>query len=450
MAPEEPSAKRARTAAAAAPWGAGSACATAAIAAGEVSIQASVVDAASGAPGATEGINTGICFLDHMIDQLTAHAQLRVSVRASLAGRPAAPRTNDFARPELDAEIVGGAGEALGLAIKQLLSAGPAMPSREFCFCAPLDEAFTELRLEFGGQPGAEVSLAPYGIYPKTGRKYIGSYRTALTHDFFQRLAASLGCRLSARKVRGDNAHHIVEATFKSFSRCLRKAMDAATGVSAATLAPLMPERPARVAEKKRATKETSIDVHVNLDPKESRGAEIATGIAALDAIFREIEAGSGIQLRVKCSGDMYIDEHHSAEDVAITMGKAISDALGDKGGCTRMGFAEGECGEARVRCVLDLSNRPSFTSDLRFGARDEERIGDISIEMVCHAFESLVMSALSTVHFEQLPHGSSDPSARDLATAAARALGAALGECASIDPRRAGVVSSSKGTLSK
>lgn len=93
--------------------GAGSACATAAIAAGEVSIQASVVDAASGAPGATEGINTGICFLDHMIDQLTAHAQLRVSVRASLAGRPAAPRTNDFARLHLVVSGGGGAGSLI-------------------------------------------------------------------------------------------------------------------------------------------------------------------------------------------------------------------------------------------------------------------------------------------------------------------------------------------------
>merc|ERR1711933_97802 len=173
------------------------------------------------------------------------------------------------------------------------------------------------------------------------------------------------------------------------------------------------------------------------LDPK-LKGArgDISTGIATLDALFREIEATSGVCLHATCSGDIWIDEHHSAEDVAITVGKALAEALGDKGGVARMGCAEGRCNMAHVLCVMDLSNRPCLCSDLRFEALGEEMVGDLSVEMMCHCFESLVTSALMTVHLAPAPTVSGkEPCAGDLATAAARALGAALGQCAKVDP---------------
>merc|ERR1719199_2452413 len=106
--------------------------------------------------------------------------------------------------------------------------------------------------------------------------------------------------------------------------------------------------------------------------------------------------------MKVNCSGDLWIDEHHSAEDIAITIGKALAVALGDKGGVVRMSWAESTCNDARVLCVMDLSNRPCLCSDLRLDARDEEMVGDLPVEMIVHVFESLVTSALMSVHFVQ------------------------------------------------
>merc|ERR1739848_348357 len=123
---------------------------------------------------------------------------------------------------------------------------------------------------------------------------------------------------------------------------------------------------------------------------------------------------------------------------------------LGDKGGVNRMGCAFGRDGEcARVQCVMDLSNRPAFCSNLQLDALNEEMVGDISAEMIYHCFESFVMNALMTVHFVQIDT-EKQPSANHLARAAAKVSGAALKECISVDPRRAGATASSKGTLSK
>lgn len=300
-------------------------------------------------------------------------------------------------------------------------------------------------------QGGADVALAPYGIYPPSGRTHIGAFRTALTEVFFVHLSQALGCRMGATKVRGDNAHHIVEATFKSFARCLRRAMDAYTRFDPVVQGVTLATGP-RQAVKKRATKETSIEVAVNLDPNpELPASKISTGITMLDTLFRELQAHSKVDLAVNCSGDTWIDEHHTVEDIAITAGKALAEAFGDKAGFVRMGYAEGSCGSAQVRCVMDLSNRPYFCSDLPFGALGDEKIEDVSVEMIQHFFESLVSSALITVHICQQPSSeSAGASARDFVVAAVRSLGSALAQCAAVDQRRAGVVSSSKGTLSK
>jgi len=292
----------------------------------------------------------------------------------------------------------------------------------------------------------ADVALAPYGCFPKGGRASIGTFQTHLTTDFFTQVAQSLGCKLSVKKMRGDNAHHIVESTFKSFGRCLRRAMDDLRGLMSKAL-PVCP----RQAQQKRATKETSIEVVMNLDAVASeRDQSISTGLVTLDSILQEIRDAAGVSLGVKCVGDLWIDEHHSAEDVMITVGKVMSAALGDRGGLNRMGCATSSSGNATVKCVMDLSNRPSFCSDVRLSLPDQDMVGDLPAEMIYHGFESLVMNSLITVHLSEISAAHEKYEPRDGMLAAARAFGCALRECAAIDPRRAGAPASSKGTLSK
>ncbi|CAE7155000.1 HIS3, partial [Symbiodinium pilosum] len=127
--------------------------------------------------------------------------------------------------------------------------------------------------------------------------------------------------------------------------------------------------------------------------------------------------------MRAICQGDTWIDDHHSTEDVMITVGKALADALGDKAGCTRMGWAEGTEGSAKVLCVMDLSNRPGFCSNLQLQAQDEEFVDDVSVEMIHHCFESFVMNGLMTVHLLQAP-AEAPATARETSLAAAEAKG--------------------------
>ena len=231
----------------------------------------------------------------------------------------------------------------------------------------------------------------------------------------------------------------------------------------------------------------------------EAAAPSIDTGVMLLDMLFRELRAACAFHFSVRCRGDTYIDDHHTTEDVSITLGQCIGAALGSKAGVRRMacavGTAEGggvdhEYGGgpdiARVRCVLDLSNRPHFESDLPL---DEEYVGGdaafraamevpcgtassqgstaapvarcgraLTCEMLFHTLDSLVVESRSTAHL-QLLHGdgssvngggSAEGHTLELAIAAVRALGAAFAECARVDPRRAGKVASSKGTLSQ
>jgi len=398
-------------------------------------------------------IASGIAFLDHMIDQLNSHAQLRVSLQVWRGDTCLQPHSNESHTSGCDGQVAALAGAALGAAVKELLESGHnerRAIGGSFRFCAPLDEAFTELRLEFpkAGETAssAEIDLAPYGCFPAAGRLRIGSFRTELTEVVLRSFAEALGATLKVRKIRGDNAHHIVEATFKSLARCLRAALDAFSGAGAAAAAPSAP----RHGGKQRSTKETSIDVSLDLDAAADAGAEgLCTGLNFLDTLLARLRVASGIELRASCRGDTWIDDHHSTEDVMITVGKALAEALGDKAGCTRMAWAEGREGAAQVLCVMDLSNRPSFCSDLRLHARDEEFVDDVSAEMIHHCFESFVMNALMTVHLLQVPSAEAI-SARHVALAAAQAMGAALKQCIALDPRRGGVTASSKGTLSK
>lgn len=211
------------------------------------------------------------------------------------------------------------------------------------------------------------------------------------------------------------------------------------------------------------------------------RTARIKTGISVLDRVLTELVRCAGIQVVVHCEGDRHIDDHHTAEDVAITLGQCLHEALGDKAGLARMGCAEGAHAAARCRAVLDLSNRAHFESDLSL---DEEYVGGVdgevvalafgadgadvggsesssspcdaicggvlSSEMLHHVFLSLTMELRATVHLEVLEDSGAPGHTLDIALAASSAFGAALASASKLDPRRHGVVASSKGTLSQ
>ena len=206
--------------------------------------------------------------------------------------------------------------------------------------------------------------------------------------------------------------------------------------------------------------------------------------------ILTELREASGFYFDVYCRGDTYIDDHHSAEDIAITLGQCINTALGSKAGVCRMGCAEGESEGVRVRVTLDLSNRPHFSCDLPLeeeyvggdmalhtmlsgtgpeearGANTDKRAPPsavvcgqaLSCEMFLHFFESLTAEARATTHVEYLAPQENGQEVQGqnlgghslhVAFATARAFGAALAECIRVDERRAGKVASSKGTLS-
>ena len=151
------------------------------------------------------------------------------------------------------------------------------------------------------------------------------------------------------------------------------------------------------------------------------------------------------MSLKMDCQGDLWIDDHHTSEDVSIALGQVLTQAFGTKAGLNRMWCAEGREGDAVVEVVMDLSNRPDLNHDLSLG--EEEYVdGSLTSEMLAHVLESLVVNARMTVHIVQLRKGKT---VLETAVATFIAFGRALRLCAAVDPRRAGKTASSKGTLS-
>ena len=403
--------------------------------------------------GARGEIATGLPFLDHMIDQLTSHAQLGVSVVVSRDGVASVPCVDASGTDEQDEAVARAAGAALGQALAQTLAPGVAAGAAGSAeFAAPLDEAYSTCVLAVpasGASSGSlRFELAPYGPEGSTGRARIGTYKTALTEPFWSALATHANLDVTLLKRRGDNAHHIVEATFKAFARCTRALMDQIEADVKSTIATDRdvtdaPNAEHRASRKARATKETTIDVAVDLDGVAS-ATTVATGIQTLDALLLAMAEEASFQLNVDASGDLWIDDHHTTEDVAITVGQVLNEALGSKAGCNRMGRATARVGDARVEVIADLSNRPYLCNGLVFR---EETIGDLSTEMVDHLFMSVATNAQMTAHIVRADDGGGDEA--DVAEAAARAFGKCLKQCVAVDPRRAGAVASSKGTLS-
>jgi imidazoleglycerol-phosphate dehydratase len=193
-----------------------------------------------------------------------------------------------------------------------------------------------------------------------------------------------------------------------------------------------------RTADKRRTTRETDVQVKIDLD---GRGeSKIVTGIGFLDHML-ELFARHGLfDLEVTCSGDLRIDGHHSVEDIALTFGQAFSEALGDKSGIVRFGAAYVPMDETLVRAVVDLSGR-AFTVYRVPKVRD--RIGELDVELVEHFWRSFSSEARCNLHIELLYGANQHHILEAVFKSASRALSAAT----RISERIEGVLST-KGTL--
>lgn len=188
-----------------------------------------------------------------------------------------------------------------------------------------------------------------------------------------------------------------------------------------------------------RKTNETSIELSLNLDG--SGIADINTGIGFLDHMLTALAVHGRLDLDLKCQGDLEVDDHHTAEDTAIALGKAIDQALGDRTGITRFATAYAPLDESLARCVIDLSGRPA--PEIALGLR-RDMIGQIACENITHWFQTLAVNVRSAVHIDVL-RGEND---HHKAEAAFKALALALREAIVMDARSTGVPST-KGTLS-
>jgi len=193
-----------------------------------------------------------------------------------------------------------------------------------------------------------------------------------------------------------------------------------------------------RSAEQRRTTKETDVEVRIDLD---GRGeSKIATGIGFLDHMLDLFARHGLFDLEVSCAGDLHIDGHHSVEDIALTIGQAFAAALGDKSGVVRFGAAYVPMDETLVRTVVDLSGR-AFTVYRVPKVRD--RIGELDVELVEHFWRSFAGEVRCNLHIELLYGANQHHIVEAVFKSAARALSAAT----RISERVSGVLST-KGML--
>ena len=186
-----------------------------------------------------------------------------------------------------------------------------------------------------------------------------------------------------------------------------------------------------------RRTRETEIDL--TLDLGGSGRAEITTGIGFYDHLLTSLAHHGLFDLDVRATGDLEVDEHHTVEDVALVLGSAFAEALGDRAGIRRFGEASVPMDESLAAAVVDIGGRPYAVIELPFRS---ERVGGLPLQLVEHALESFARTAGATLHLRG--SGRND---HHLAEAAYKALARALREACEPDPRREGVAST-KGTL--
>jgi imidazoleglycerol-phosphate dehydratase len=194
-----------------------------------------------------------------------------------------------------------------------------------------------------------------------------------------------------------------------------------------------------RTAEVSRNTAETRITVRVNLDG--SGQGKFATGIGFFDHMLDQIARHGLIDLDIQAEGDLHIDGHHTVEDVGITLGQAVHKAVGGKQGIRRYGHAYVPLDEALSRVVVDFSGRPGLVMNVPFKSG---MIGTFDSQLAHEFFQGFVNHAFVTLHIDNLRGENAHHQCETVFKAFARALRMAL----EMDPRSAGVVPSTKGSL--
>jgi imidazoleglycerol-phosphate dehydratase len=198
-----------------------------------------------------------------------------------------------------------------------------------------------------------------------------------------------------------------------------------------------MTEAAARTATRARTTSETDIEITVDLDG--TGVTDVQTGVGFYDHLLTSFGHHALIDLRIRATGDLHIDEHHTVEDVALVLGDAIAGALGDRAGITRFGDARVPMDDALASVALDLSGRPYAVLDLGFVG---ERIGTLSTQNVPHVLESLARTLGANLHVTA--SGRND---HHIAEATFKALARSLRAAVTLDARRSGIAST-KGSL--
>ncbi len=194
-----------------------------------------------------------------------------------------------------------------------------------------------------------------------------------------------------------------------------------------------------RTASITRKTAETDITVTVALDG--SGQYDNQTGVGFFDHMLDQLARHALIDMTVRATGDLHIDDHHTVEDVGIALGQALTQAMGDKRGIRRYGSCHLPMDDAQVRAALDLSGRPYLVWNVAFPT---DKIGQFDTELVREFFQALSTHGGITLHIDQL-HGFNS---HHIAEAAFKAVARALRDALEIDPRKAEAIPSTKGTL--
>jgi imidazoleglycerol-phosphate dehydratase len=194
-----------------------------------------------------------------------------------------------------------------------------------------------------------------------------------------------------------------------------------------------------RTATLRRDTSETRISVSINLDG--TGQYDIHTGVGFFDHMLEQLARHSLIDVTLHCDGDLHIDQHHTVEDSALALGSAVAQALGDKRGIRRYADALSPMDETLTRVALDISGRPWLVWKTAF---TQTRLGEMDTELFQHWFHSFAQTAGITLHVETL-YGDNN---HHIAESAYKGLARALREAIEIDPRKVGVIPSTKGTL--
>jgi imidazoleglycerol-phosphate dehydratase len=196
-----------------------------------------------------------------------------------------------------------------------------------------------------------------------------------------------------------------------------------------------------RFAERARATRETEIEVRIELDG--TGEADVQTGVGFFDHMLDAFARHGMFDLFVRCKGDLHIDSHHTVEDVGIVLGGVFGEALGEKRGIVRFADATVPLDEALVRAVVDISGRPFLHFDVRIPA-GQPRIGDFDAALAGEFWRAFATEARITLHLD----GLRGENAHHLVEASFKAAARALDAATAVDARRASSVPSTKGVL--